>query len=496
MANWFLFTLIVVGSLGISGCGEIGVPVESSSLTSLNKIGCEQASAPVSSQKVSRVAIPKINFNSQGNSSASQKLIAIEAQAGELFYFAWEKSCLRSGKNGLNDLKVFGDVEVFDPNGKYIFGRLKLQNAELYSQLANYWSGLDCLKTIETHKVFSKAQSADTFFSQQVDLEVTNYNFAFSRINRKIQSISPIRVAVIDSGIDLDHPDIASQIWINPNEVSGDGIDNDGNGFVDDVNGYNFVFNNGDPDPDSLDPVDNQHGTAVAGMIGAPINGIGVVGVLPVGIQIMSLNVFADEEFATPEDIAAAVGYAQAMGAKVINMSLAGAGDSSVLRAAIEEAVSSGVTVVTAAGNFYSEITSQEEFTPGSYGSSIAGVINVGAINTSDLSMALYSNFSPGFVEIAAPGSQTFGANSRRGLTTLSHDGGYGEMLGTSFAAPLVAGAAALYSALYELDNGSYPSAAMVEQKILSSATPYQHLSEKVQGCRTLNFQNLTSEFQ
>ncbi|MEO0335593.1 MAG: S8 family serine peptidase [Pseudomonadota bacterium] len=442
--------------------------------------------------------IPKVNFNTLKSglgTGISGKLEAQVASAGEKFHFAIRSSC--EGSQSVESLKDYGDVILTSQpsNQRFLFGQLILSGPYPYTELKQAWQKIGCLETIETSKSFELAAlPSDQLFDRQDYLEIIGFHASYPIWQERMQRLNEdIIVAVIDSGVDLDHSDLIGNIWTNSGEVPGDGIDNDNNGLIDDINGYNFEARNGDPDPADGDPFDNYHGTAVAGLIAAAANGSGLVGVSPFGTKIMSLNVFADQNVASPDNIAAAIVYATNLGAKVINMSLTGAADSSVLLLAIENAIANGATVVSAAGSFGARISGSEEFTPGSYASDQEGAINVGALNTRDNSLALFSNRSSDFVEIAAPGSYAYSLALRRGIATLQVEDGYTESSGTSFAAPLVSGAAALVYGLYNDRYGQFPSAAEVENLIKSSGTPYKHLSGDVEGCKTLNILNLVN---
>ena len=153
-----------------------------------------------------------------------------------------------------------------------------------------------------------------------------------------------VTIAILDTGVDLNHPDLAGKIWTNPGEIPGNGIDDDGNGYIDDVNGYDFVNLDNNPQDD------NGHGTHVAGIAAAGTNnGVGVAGVCW-NCKILPLKVMQSSGRGSYSDIAAAVNYASNKGAKVINMSLGGYSDSAVLRDALAAAYSTSV-LVAAAGN-------------------------------------------------------------------------------------------------------------------------------------------------
>jgi subtilisin family serine protease/subtilisin-like proprotein convertase family protein len=231
-------------------------------------------------------------------------------------------------------------------------------------------------------------------------------------------------VAVIDSGIDYTHVDLASNIWTNADEVAGNGIDDDGNGYVDDVRGWNFVANNNNP----MD--DNGHGTHVAGTIGAVGgNGIGVTGVAW-HAQLMALKFLDSTGSGMLSDAVSAIGYARANGAKIINASWGGGGFSSALQSAIQRFQNAGGIFVTAAGNESSN-NAQVASYPANY--ALANVISVAATTSFD-TLASFSNYGSN-VDIAAPGQSI--------LSTVPGNR-YAVYSGTSMATPHVAGAMAL----------------------------------------------------
>jgi len=228
-----------------------------------------------------------------------------------------------------------------------------------------------------------------------------------------------LTVAVIDTGIDFHHPDLKPNIWVNAGEIPDNGLDDDGNGFVDDVRGHNFVGRS----PDPFD--DNGHGTHVAGIIGARGDDRrGVAGVCWEA-RLMAVKAFDAGGNSRLSDVLRAVDYAVANGAQIINASWGVDEENQALADVIAAAVARGVLVVAAAGNEKTDVPS--------FPAALPGVVAVAATDGRD-QRAVFSNFGP-WISLAAPGEGI--------LSTLPH-GGHGRLSGTSMSAPHVAGVAAL----------------------------------------------------
>jgi subtilisin family serine protease len=233
-------------------------------------------------------------------------------------------------------------------------------------------------------------------------------------------------VGVIDSGVDYSHDDLATQIWTNPNEIPSDGIDNDGNGYVDDVHGADCRNDDGDPMDDYF------HGTHVAGILGAAgDNAVGIAGV-NWHISIMALKFLGPTGSGSVTDAIECIDYAVANGAALTNNSWGGAPYSQALSDAIGRARAAGQPFVAAAGNNGANTDLTAPFYPADY--SLDNIVSVASIDSTD-TLGSTSNFGALTVDLAAPGVEI--------LSTMPGNA-YASFSGTSMAAPHVAGAAAL----------------------------------------------------
>ena len=289
--------------------------------------------------------------------------------------------------------------------------------------------------------------------------------WALKRVNMpEISSGETVVVAVIDPGIDYYHPDLdAESIWRNSEEEA-NGIDDDGNGYIDDLIGWNFLDNDNTPWDHS------GHGTHTAGIIAAATNnGIGIAGMNP-DVKIMPLKTMNFYGRGESLQIAAAIYYAVENGAQVINMSIGSEGPSKVEEMAIEYAHQQGVVVVVAAGNLSIDAA---DFAP----AGIAGAITVSALDA-DNERPPYANFGHS-VDIAAPGDDVLSLRARQTDFTwidgppdyevldnvVGEDLAYYRATGTSFSAPFVAGAASLL-----LSQRPELTAEQIERMLLQSA--------------------------
>ncbi len=254
-------------------------------------------------------------------------------------------------------------------------------------------------------------------------------------------------VAVLDSGVDLDHPDLAESIWKNPGEIAGDHIDNDKNSYIDDVSGWDFVSSDNDPSPDidaDYDFTAVNHGTIVAGIIAAQMNGSGIVGIAP-QVKIMPLKILNSQGLGNTLVLAQAINYAVENGADVINLSLVGKTLGEPLETAIKNAYNKGVMIVAASGNEES-LGVDLDAVPHYPVCDIGGVNRVLGVAALDQykKMAEFSNYGASCIDISAPGVDFYSTTYYDPSLTDFQEYYQGGWNGTSVAAPIVAATAAL----------------------------------------------------
>jgi len=265
-----------------------------------------------------------------------------------------------------------------------------------------------------------------------------------------------IIIAVADTGIDYKHPDLANNMWVNSAELRGTpDVDDDNNGYVDDIYGYDFAGNvASDPDDADSDPIDNHfHGTHIAGVIGAVgNNGNGVTGVCW-NTSLMALKVFADDYRVEPEvfssDAVEAIHYAIDNGARIINASWGGDHYSQSLYDAVKEAGEAGLLFVTAAGNDFGSDNDEIPVYPSGF--DLDNVISVMASDPND-QRADFSNFGATTVDIAEPGTDilsTSPTTQNFAMLVFGVPTNYASLSGTSLSAPYASGACALIWSQY-----------------------------------------------
>jgi subtilisin family serine protease len=345
-----------------------------------------------------------------------------------------------------------------------------LSNAvEFFSARTGIVATVDC-----NDIAFPTASPNDTYFTQQWNLLNTGQSSgtpgadinASKAWNITVGSTTVV-VAVLDSGVMYTHEDLAANMWTNRGEIPGNGVDDDGNGFIDDVRGWDF----GSGDNDPMD--EYGHGTAVAGVLGAKgSNTVGIAGVCW-NVQIMPVKMSYSPTSGASHaaDMVSAIYYAASNGAHVINFSYGNYSYNSLMQAAIARAQDAGALFVTTAGNDGNDCDTTPYY-PCAYTN--ANIISVAAMDRND---QLWTGTSPsGYgattVDLGAPGV----------AVPCTMIGGYGSGSGTSFAAPQVAGVAALLKAV----NPSWGWRELKEA-ILNNVDPKPTLSGKCVSGGRLN---------
>ncbi|HMN68800.1 MAG TPA: S8 family serine peptidase, partial [Bdellovibrionales bacterium] len=301
-----------------------------------------------------------------------------------------------------------------------------MQDPEVLYAEPNYYLGKS--DSTGMHEVFSAAEiQAAAVSAQAVNYLATSVPIGVQSVwsQSMVPAVKPI-VAVIDTGLDVSHFVIrqTGALWTNNNEIPNNGVDDDMNGYVDDVNGWNFVNNSG------LMYDDDGHGTHVSGIILSIDQNIYVTPLREAKIEIMPLKFLNGNGVGTTSDAIRAIYYAANNGATVLNNSWGGSAYSAALHEAIAYTYTKGALFVAAAGNAGTNNDSAPLY-PANY--DVPNVISIAATTDRDW-LASFSNFGASSVDMGSPGTII--------LSTIPN-GGFGTSSGTSMAAPFVAGTAA-----------------------------------------------------
>lgn len=276
-----------------------------------------------------------------------------------------------------------------------------------------------------------------------------------------------IKIAVIDTGIDYRHPDLADNMWVNDAELNGQaGVDDDGNGYVDDIHGYDFANNDGDP----MDG--HSHGTHSAGTIGASHNAIGVAGVMA-DVEFVGVKFLTDRGSGSTADAIESIDYATKVGVDIMSNSWGGGGRSQALHEAIERANAEGIIFTAAAGNSSTDNDSRPHY-PSNY--EVDNVISVAASTSAD-TLASFSCYGRRTVHIAAPGHK---------ILSTTKNGGYASYSGTSMATPHVTGVIGLL-----LANEGRLNPLDVRNRVMQTSEPVPALRGKTINGGRINAYNL-----
>lgn len=354
----------------------------------------------------------------------------IKAVSGNYFLL---KSDSKSSQSLISQLKTLPEVSYAEPN--YLYKIVNAPQDPLYGKL---W-GL--LNTGSNEPDRNGGQST-TPGVQGADIDAERA-WTITRGSKKVT------IAVIDTGIDYRHPDLVNNMWKNTREIPGNNLDDDNNGYIDDVHGWNAYKDNGDP----MDG--NAHGTHCAGTIGAEHNSHGVSGMMS-EVTMVPVKFLSDEGSGSLADAVEAIDYATKLNVDIMSNSWGGGGYSQALFDSIKAAKDKGIVFIAAAGNDSNNNDSRASY-PAGY--ELENVISV-ASHTAQDTLSSFSNYGRRTVHVAAPGSNILSTTPNNQYKVLS---------GTSMATPHVSGAVGLLLA----QTGRMPVNAL-RNRLMATTTPVQ----------------------
>lgn len=385
---------------------------------------------------------------------------------------------LKNGAESLPMMKSLGDVKNVNTSfGNYAV--IKGQNLDnkslgfLKSDPSVEYVEKNWIVSLDTTVHAEQESAMDSGFSKQWGLKNTGRNsggwFSSGKAGEDVNAVNAwditkgsndIVVAVIDTGVDHQHPDLIDNMWVNEAEKNGlEGVDDDGNGYVDDVYGYDFANKDGDP----MDG--HSHGTHCAGNIGASHNGTGVMGVMA-NVKMMGIKFLTDSGSGETIDAISSIEYAIKNGADIMSNSWGGGERSEALKEAIQAANDAGILFVAAAGNSRSDNDARPTY-PANY--KVENVITVGAMDGKG-NRSSFSNYGKETVHVFAPGSNIY---------STTKNGRYQKMSGTSMATPIVSGVLGLL-----LANEPGISVEDAKRRLIESTIKNSTLTKYSQGGR------------
>jgi thermitase len=346
----------------------------------------------------------------------------IQSSTGNFFVVKIDES--RGVQNTINALMANDDIEYAEPNFIYT----TIRDRDFLSELA-----------VEEDSEVATAPTNDPMIGKLWGLNNTGKNDpsgktgvkgvdvnAYAAWDKYKSGDKAVKIAVIDTGIDYTHPDLKNNMWTNEAEANGKpGVDDDGNGYVDDIHGYDFANNDGDPKDG------HSHGTHCAGTIAAEHNnGKGVAGVMSEA-TLVAVKFLTDKGSGTTEGAIKSIDYATKIGVDIMSNSWGGGGFSKALKESIDRANEAGIIFTAAAGNSASNNDSRANY-PSNY--DVDNIIAVAAHNAQNR-LASFSCYGAKTVDVAAPG---------RNILSTVKNGGYKAYSGTSMATPHVSGVVGL----------------------------------------------------
>jgi len=330
---------------------------------------------------------------------------------------------------------------------------VKIARAADFNEFLSYYRNLPEVDYAEPNYTYQASIiPSDTFFNNQWYLKKVKAVEAWDSVRESPNVV----IAILDSGVQINHPDLQSNIWLNKKEIADNNIDDDKNGFIDDINGWDFVNNVPDPAPKFKTGFTEDgilHGTIIAGIAAASGNNAAGIAGITWKAKIMPLKILDDKGGGSASKVITAVDYAIANGANIINLSFVGFGYSKGLDEAIKRAYDAGLIVVAAGGNEIGQGAGYNLDETPMYPVCFDGtdgenrVIGVAATDTID-QKAAFSSFSNKCIDLAAPGVSVFSTvvySSNNYIKDRPFNKYYdGYWSGTSVAVPMVSGALAL----------------------------------------------------
>jgi hypothetical protein len=332
--------------------------------------------------------------------------------------------------------------------------------------------------------VFAIFTPNDDLFLKQDYLQKVNAQKAWD-----LATGSGITIAVLDSGIDINHPDLKDNIWVNPREIPRDNIDNDNNGYIDDVRGWDFVDHDNNPSPDfyknclidkTCSEVGLYHGTIIAGVAAARgNNGEGIIG-LAHEAKIMPIKVLDDDGTGNMRSVIEGINYAINRNVDIINLSLVGVNKSELLDSFLKKAHDKGIVIVAASGNDNDEYggfdLNKDPLYPVCDNSLDNIVIGVGALSN-DGDKSNISNYGSTCIDISTVGENFYSTIFYNSNNELFKDAYSGWWSGTSVATALVSGTAALVKSVNpKITNRE------IEKIIINNSSPFDNLDPRYEG--------------
>ncbi len=352
------------------------------------------------------------------------------------------------------NIKKANEILVKFKNDQEIY-KIKISVQDNFNKILSDFNRNSSVEYAEPNYLYRAAIiPSDIFFNNQWYLKKINAPDAWDAVSESAE----ITIAVIDSGVQIKHPDLKNNVWKNIKEIAGNNKDDDNNGFIDDVNGWDFVNNSPDPAPKFSKGFTQDgiaHGTIIAGIIAAESNNnIGISGISN-RAKIMPLKALDDKGEGDTRNIVRAIDYALNNGAEIINLSFVGEGYSQSLESAIKRSYDAGIIVVAAAGNEQAGgnayALDKKPLYPACHDGKNGENMVIGVAATDPIDQkANFSSFGFKYVDISSPGVSIFSTtvySPENNLGNASFNKYYdGYWSGTSMAAPMVSGALALIS--------------------------------------------------